>query len=99
MIASIQELLQKEAQAVLNIPVTDAYERAVELIVEQVHRKKGKLVTSGMGKAGQIAMNIATTFCSTGIPSVFLHPSEAQDRKSTRLNSSHSAKSRMPSSA
>ena len=46
MIASIQELLQKEAQAVLNIPVTDAYERAVELIVEQVHRKKGKLVTS-----------------------------------------------------
>ena len=70
MIASIQELLQKEAQAVLNIPVTDAYEKAVELIVEQVHRKKGKLVTSGMGKAGQIAMNIATTFCSTGIPSV-----------------------------
>ena len=78
MIASIQELLQKEAQAVLNIPVTDAYEKAVELIVEQVHRKRGKLVTSGMGKAGQIAMNIATTFCSTGIPSVFLHPSEAQ---------------------
>ena len=78
MIESIQELLQKEARAVLNIPVTDAYEKAVELIVEQIHRKKGKLVTSGMGKAGQIAMNIATTFCSTGIPSVFLHPSEAQ---------------------
>ena len=36
MIAAIQELLQKESQAVLNIPVTDAYERAVELIVEQV---------------------------------------------------------------
>ena len=31
-----------------------------------------------MGKAGQIAMNIATTFCSTGTPAVFLHPSEAQ---------------------
>ena len=40
--------------------------------------KGGKLVTTGMGKAGQIAMNIATTFCSTGIPAVFLHPSEAQ---------------------
>ena len=62
----------------MNIPVTDAFEQAVELIVEQVHRKKGKLVTSGMGKAGQIAMNIATTFCSTGIPAIFLHPSEAQ---------------------
>ena len=78
MIDSIKQLLQQEAQAVLNIPITDAYEKAVKLIVEQIHQKKGKLVTSGMGKAGQIAMNIATTFCSTGIPSVFLHPSEAQ---------------------
>ena len=31
-----------------------------------------------MGKAGQIAHNIATTFSSTGTPAVFLHPSEAQ---------------------
>ena len=75
---SIEELLRKEAEAVLHSPISDNYEKAVDLIVEQVHQKKGKLVTSGMGKAGQIAMNIATTFCSTGIPSVFLHPSEAQ---------------------
>lgn len=78
MIESIKALLDKEAEAVRNIPVTDAYEEAVKLIVEQIHVKGGKLVTTGMGKAGQIAMNIATTFCSTGIPSVFLHPSEAQ---------------------
>ena len=65
MIASIQELLQKEAQGVPNIPVTDAYERAVELIVEQVHRKKGKLVTSGMGKAGQIADRKSTRLNSS----------------------------------
>lgn len=77
-LASIKEILRKEADAILNIPVNDNFDRAVALIVEQVHRKKGKLVTSGMGKAGQIAMNIATTFCSTGIPAVFLHPSEAQ---------------------
>ena len=75
----IEEILQKEAQAILDIPVTDQFEKAVELIVEQVHRKGGKLVTSGMGKAGQIAMNIATTFCSTGTPAVFLH-----QRSSTR---------------
>ena len=48
------------------------------MIVERVHRRGGKLVTSGMGKAGQIALNIATTFSSTGIPAVNLHPSEAQ---------------------
>jgi len=78
MIESIKALLNKEAEAVNNIPITDAYEEAVKLIVEQIYTKGGKLVTTGMGKAGQIAMNIATTFCSTGIPSVFLHPSEAQ---------------------
>ena len=74
----MQEILQQEAKAILNIPISDQYEKAVSLIVAHVHEKKGKLVTSGMGKAGQIAMNIATTFCSTGIPAVFLHPSEAQ---------------------
>ncbi|KAA6317254.1 Arabinose 5-phosphate isomerase KdsD [termite gut metagenome] len=78
MIDSIHEILQREAEAVLNIPVTNHYEETVKLIVKHVYMNKGKLVTSGMGKAGQIAMNIATTFCSTGIPSVFLHPSEAQ---------------------
>ncbi|HJA87537.1 MAG TPA: SIS domain-containing protein, partial [Candidatus Parabacteroides intestinavium] len=54
------------------------YEEAVNLIVEHVHTLGGKLITSGMGKAGQIAMNIATTFSSTGTPASFLHPSEAQ---------------------
>ena len=36
------------------------------------------MVVSGLGKAGQIGHNIATTLSSTGTPSVFLHPSEAQ---------------------
>lgn len=74
----IKKILEHEANAILSLPVTDDYENAVDLIIEQVHTKKGKLVTSGMGKAGQIAMNIATTFSSTGTPAVFLHPSEAQ---------------------
>ncbi|MEG2819502.1 MAG: SIS domain-containing protein, partial [Muribaculaceae bacterium] len=75
---SMQQIIEAESRAILNIPITDDYEKAVNLIVEQVKNKGGKLVTSGMGKAGQIAMNIATTFASTGIPAVCLHPSEAQ---------------------
>ena len=74
----IRSVLEHEASAIRNIPVSDAYSQAIDLIVEQVNRKRGKLVTSGMGKAGQIAQNIATTFSSTGTPSIFLHPSEAQ---------------------
>ncbi len=75
---AIQSILQQEAEAVRNIPVSGGYEEAVSLIVKQVHAQGGKLITSGMGKAGQIAMNIATTFSSTGTPAFFLHPSEAQ---------------------
>ncbi|MFT3995107.1 MAG: SIS domain-containing protein [Dysgonomonas sp.] len=77
-IDEIRSILAHEASAIQNIPVSDAYSQAIDLIVEQVNKKKGKLVTSGMGKAGQIAQNIATTFSSTGTPAVFLHPSEAQ---------------------
>ncbi|MDD2960684.1 MAG: SIS domain-containing protein [Muribaculaceae bacterium] len=75
---SMRNILEHESRAVLNIPITDGYEQAINIIIEQVHKKGGKLVTSGMGKAGQIAMNIATTFASTGTPAVCLHPSEAQ---------------------
>ena len=78
MIDQIKALLDEEALAIANIPVNDSFEKAIELIYDRVHLNNGKLVTSGMGKAGQIALNVATTFSSTGSPSVFLHPSEAQ---------------------
>jgi arabinose-5-phosphate isomerase len=76
--SEIQQILNSEAKAIMNLPVTKDFTVAIDLIYRQVHTKGGKLVTSGMGKAGQIAMNIATTFSSTGTPAVFLHPSEAQ---------------------
>lgn len=78
MLEEINQVLRQEAEAIQNIPVTDAFEKAVNIIEERVHHLKGKLVASGMGKAGQIALNIATTFSSTGTPAVFLHPSDAQ---------------------
>ena len=78
MIEKIRETFNNEASAIKNIPVTKSFEEAIWIIHRQVHGKNGKLVTSGVGKAGQIAHNIATTFSSTGTPSIFLHPSEAQ---------------------
>lgn len=75
---SMRTILEAESRAIANIPVSEQYDKAIELIIEHVHRRHGKLVTSGMGKAGQIAMNIATTFASTGTPAINLHPSEAQ---------------------
>lgn len=75
---SIKKLLKKEIEAIQNIPIGNDYIKAIELIIDRVHCHKGRLLTAGMGKAGQIALNIATTFSSTGTPSYFIHPSEAQ---------------------
>jgi arabinose-5-phosphate isomerase len=76
--SKISEIIKREALAIERIPITDSFEAVTGIIYHNVHEKGGKVITSGMGKAGQIAHNIATTFSSTGTPSVFLHPSEAQ---------------------
>ena len=75
---AIQEIINQEVKALQNLVVNENFEQAVALIEEQVHEKGGKVVISGMGKAGQIGVNIATTLASTGTPAVFLHPSESQ---------------------
>lgn len=74
----ISDILEAEVQAIRSIPSSNDYEAAIQLILRSVHEGQGRLITSGMGKAGQIAHNIATTFSSTGTPAYFLHPSEAQ---------------------
>jgi len=78
MINEVRKIFEAEALAVLNIPVSASFNGACDLIYEAVHKNKGKVVASGMGKAGQIALNIATTFSATGTPAIFLHPSDAQ---------------------
>lgn len=72
------DIIRQEAKAISDIPYTPAYDKAIDLIMEYVHHRGGKLICSGMGKAGQIARNVATTFSSTGTPAVYLHPTEAQ---------------------
>jgi len=78
MLDDIKDLLLQEAQAIMNIPVNEAFVEALNAIYHSVHGNGGKVVISGMGKAGQIAVSIATTFCSTGTPAVWLHPADAQ---------------------
>src|SRR5882724_9191 len=51
----------------------DSLIRAVELILAH----PGKVIVTGIGKSGHIARKIVATLCSTGTPSVFLHPAEA----------------------
>lgn len=75
---NLSNILAAEAQAIASVPLTTNYSAALDLIQHQVCTLGGKVVASGMGKAGQIASNIASTFASTGIPAVCINPAEAQ---------------------
>ena len=50
-----------------------AFARAVTLIGES----RGRVIVTGVGKSGHIGAKVAATFASTGTPSFFVHPAEA----------------------
>lgn len=69
----IADILAAEAAALAAVAVTPSFERAVLALRDS----KGKVLTTGMGKAGHVARKFASTLCSTGTPSAYLHPGEA----------------------
>lgn len=69
----VKDIFAQEALAITSIPVTDEFECAVHLLKECA----GKVLTTGMGKAGHIANKFSATLCSTGTPASFVHPGEA----------------------
>jgi arabinose-5-phosphate isomerase len=83
-LASIRDVLAAEARAVsalseLAVGQAGALELACRLIRERCgDGRPGRLVATGVGKAGLIARKVAATFASTGTPSLFLHPAEAR---------------------
>lgn len=69
----MQAVLKAEAEAIAAVNITDDFERAV-MIMQQC---QGKIITTGIGKAGYIAKKFAATLCSTATPADFIHPAEA----------------------
>ncbi len=66
-------ILAAEASAIAAVDLTASFDGAVEALYEC----RGKVVTTGMGKAGLVARKFAATLCSTGTSAVYLHPGEA----------------------
>lgn len=75
MLASAKRVIAAEAEAVAQLAarLDDRFVRAVELLLQL----RGRVVTTGVGKSGQIARRVASTLTSTGTPAFFLHPVEA----------------------
>lgn len=72
-----RDILSLEGNAILAVDrLIDAeFEGAVKLLTQLP--ESGRVVVSGMGKAGFIGMKISATLASIGVPSFFLHPAEA----------------------
>lgn len=64
--------LQAEQVGKLAERLGDSFDKAIAILSSC----KGRVIITGMGKSGIVARKIAATFNSTGIPSMFLHPSE-----------------------
>ncbi len=70
-----REVIRAEAQVLLALAerLGPSFARVVELVLDC----PGRVVTTGMGKAGIIGQKISATLASTGTPSLPLHPAEA----------------------
>ena len=69
----MRAVLTAEADAIAAINVDEHFVRAVEVMRDC----DGKIITTGIGKAGHIANKFAATLCSTATPAVFVHAAEA----------------------
>jgi len=69
----IESVLKAEANAINSIEVTEEFVKTVSVM----QGCTGKIITTGIGKAGHIANKFAATLCSTASQAQFLHPAEA----------------------
>jgi arabinose-5-phosphate isomerase len=75
-LARAREIVEQEAEAVRRL--TGRLGPEFTCAVEMVLALPGRVVTTGMGKAGIVAQKISATFASTGTPSIYLHPADAR---------------------
>lgn len=70
-----RQVLALEAKAIENLKknINRDFLKAVQFILNS----KGRVVVTGMGKAGIIGQKLSATLSSTGTPSLFLHSAEA----------------------
>ncbi len=69
------QAIELESQAILNLSklVNNDFAEAVNLI----HKSKGRVIITGIGKSAIIATKIVATLNSTGTPAIFMHAADA----------------------
>jgi arabinose-5-phosphate isomerase len=76
LIEEAARVIKEESAALefLSTHMPEHFEKAIEIL----NNASGHVVVSGIGKSGLIGRKISATLASTGQPSFFMHPSEAQ---------------------
>ena len=71
----VTQVLLVESEAIRSV-IKVSQESLAEAVIA-IFESRGQLIVAGLGKSGHIARKIASTFCSLGKSSVFLHAAEA----------------------
>ncbi len=74
-LAAARAVLDLGADALRSL--SKSLDRSFAEAVDILWRVRGRVVVSGMGKAGHVGRKFAATLASTGTPALFVHPSEA----------------------
>lgn len=74
-IQTAKETIVSESKAIANLInfIDTDFEKAVHFI----HKSKGRVIVSGIGKSANIATKIVATLNSTGTPAIFMHAADA----------------------
>lgn len=75
MLIEARKVFEKEIAAIEK--TKDHIGEAFVAFLETIMECDGKVILTGMGKAGHIARKIAATFSSLGTPSFYMHPAES----------------------
>jgi arabinose-5-phosphate isomerase len=71
-----REILDIQLSAMGSLEITPTMTQAIKKLV-QARNEGGRVITTGMGKAGIIATKMSATLASIGLPSFFVSPAEA----------------------
>lgn len=71
-----EQILGIQKDAIQKLEIMDSWIKSIE-IFKSVAENNGRIVTTGMGKAGIIAQKMSASLSSVGIPSFYTHPAES----------------------
>jgi len=68
-----RQIIKSFAKSIDSIRLQPSFGKAIDFLLSC----QGKIVTTGIGKAGIAMRKFSATLCSLGMPSCYLHPGEA----------------------